>query len=188
MLDLPLIMTRVVRAFAMGCLVLLAGCAGKLVEVPTERAPAVGVALVEGPIRCPKDTVLDMDDDPSSGAGSVPESFEGLSVLLCKVEYTTMRSKNGMDHFAVTQWNDPLTPDLRAAFDLPDRELRPARACAAAQGRDIVVYLVDAQRQAVRVVLPRDDPCSRIRAEVSALLPGGEPPADASFEVSRKSR
>lgn len=172
----------------MGCAVLLAGCAPAMVGVPTDRAPAVGVALAEGPTRCPADTVLNPDDDPASGAGSVPEHFQGLSVLLCKVEYTTMRSKNGMDHFAVTQWIDPLTPELRATFDLPDRELRPTRACAAAQGRDIVVYLVDAQRQAVRVLLPQDDPCSRIRAEVSALLPGGETPANASFEVSRKSR
>jgi hypothetical protein len=38
----------------------------------------------------------------------------------------------------------------------------------------------------VRVLLPWEDPCRKIRAEVAALLPAFGSPPDATFTVQRK--
>jgi hypothetical protein len=179
-------MARSVCAAAAGVLLLFAGCADRLVELPTDRRPAVPVALVKGPVRCPADTVLLTDDDPESGAGAVPADFEGRTVLRCEVDYTTMRTRGGIDRFPVSQWQRPLTAELRAALDLPDRELRPRSACADSSGGTTAVYLVDQQRRVIRVLLPWENPCRKIRAEVAALLPAYGSPPDASFFVNRK--
>jgi hypothetical protein len=173
-------------AAAVGVVLLLAGCAERLVELPINREPAAPIALAKGAVRCPADTVLDTDDDPKSGAGAVPTDFNGRTVLRCEVDYVTMRSRAGVDYFPVSQWQRPLTPQLRAALDLPDRELRPRSACAGSFGSTNAVYLVDQQRRVVRVLLPWEDPCRKIRAEVAALLPAFGSPPDATFTVQRK--
>lgn len=167
---------------------LLAGCTDRMVELATEREPAVVVDLVKGPVRCPAATVTHGDDDPASGAGAVPADFEGRTVLRCDLDYSTMQLRDGVEHVSVRQWQAPMTPQLHAALDLPDRELRPARACAAGSGGITTVYLVDPARRSVRVLLPREDPCQRIRAETVAVLPANGSPAEASFEVSRPAR
>lgn len=177
---------RSVSAAAAGVVLLLAGCADRLVELPTSRGLAVPVALADGPVRCPAETVLLDDHDPDSGAGVVPGDFDGHTVLRCEVDYTTMRSRDGVERFTVHQWEAPFRPQLRTALDLPDRELRPARACAAATGGTRAVYVVDSRRRAVRVILPVDDPCNKVRAEVVAQLPANG--SMATFQVSRSSR
>jgi len=181
-------MARLACPAAVSAIFLFAGCADELVELPTDRRPAVPVPLVDGPSRCPADTVVLSDDDPESGAGAVPADFDSGTVLRCDVDYTTMRTRNGVDQFTVTQWQAPMTPQLRTALDLPDREIRPVRACAAGSGRTTAVYLVDSRRQAIRVLLPVDDPCQQIRKEVAALLPADGSPAEATFHVSRPTR
>ncbi len=181
-------MTRMAGAAVAGAVLLLAGCAEQLVELPTDHRPAAVVELGPGPLRCPSDTVATWDESAGSGAGAVPADFDGRSVLRCVVDYTRSRSRDGVEQVPVSQWQAARTPELRAAFDLPDREQRPPRACAAATGYADAVYLVDARRRAIRVTLPYDDPCRRMRAEVSALLPGREPPAEATFFVSREGR
>jgi len=183
------IMRRSVYAVAVGgVLLLLAGCAGRLVELSTNRKSAVPVALADGPVRCPADTVLLDDNDPKSGAGVVPGDFDGRTVLRCEVDYTTMRSRGGVDRFTVRQWQASFAPELRTALDLPDRELRPARACASVAGGTTAVYVVDSRRRVVRVVLPVDDPCQKLRAEVVAQLPANGSPASATSQVTRSSR
>jgi hypothetical protein len=167
---------------------LLAGCGDRLVELPLDRRTAVLVTQAEGPLRCPADTVLLTDDDPGSGAGAVPTDFDTETALRCEVDYQTMRSSGGLDRFTVRQWQRPVTPQLRDSLDLPDRELRPARACASASASTTALYLVDRRRQAVRVLLPTDDPCSQIRPEVAALLPADDSPVDTTFQASRASR
>lgn len=181
-------MTRSMVAPVVGVALLLAGCTDRLVELPISRQLAVPVALAKGPIRCPADTVLFTDDDPKSGAGAVPRDFDARTVLRCEVDYTTMRSKHGIDRFAVRQWQAPFSPQLRTALDLPDRELRPARACAAAAGGTTALYVVDSRHRALRVIPPVDDPCQKLRAEVVALLPANGSPADVTFRVTRASR
>lgn len=181
-------MARSVCAVVVGVVLLLAGCADRLVELPTNREPAVPVALAKGPVRCPADTVLLDDDDPKSGAGVVPDDFDGRTVLRCEVDYTTMRSQDGVDRFTVRQWQAAFTPQLRTALDLPDRELRPAPACADAAGSTTALYVVDPRRRAIRVIPPVDDPCQKLRAEVVALLPANGSPADVTFQVTRASR
>lgn len=181
-------MNRSVHAVAVGGVLLLAGCTDRLVELPTNREPAVPVALVDGPVRCPANTVLLDGDDPKSGAGVVPGDFDGRIVLRCEVDYTTMRSRDGVDRFTVRQWQASFTPELRTALDLPDRELRPARACASGAGSTTAVYVVDSRRQAIRLILPVDDPSQKLRAEVVAQLRAKGSPADATFQVTRSSR
>ncbi len=183
------IMRRSVYAVAIGGVVLLvAGCGDRLVELPTSRKSAVPVALADGPVRCPADTVLLDDNDAKSGAGVVPGDFDGRIVLRCEVDYTTMRSQGGVDRFTVRQWQASFALELRTALNLPDRELRPARACASAMGGTTAVYVVDSRRRVVRVVLPVDDPCQELRAEVVALLPANGSPSSALFQVTRSSR
>jgi len=167
--------------------VLLAGCADRLVEVPTDRRPAAEVTL-DRSARCPSDTVMLGDDDPGSGAGAIPAGFDGRTMLRCEVDYTTMRSRDGIDMLAVRQWQAPLTTRLRTALDLPDREFRPhSIACAAASGSTTALYVVDGRDRAVRVQSPTDEPCHVIRVEVQALLPVNSSPASQTFQVSRES-
>lgn len=174
---------RLVETVAAGALLLLTGCGDRLVELPTERQPAVPVLAPAGPVRCPADTVLLSDDDPASGAGAVPAGFDGRLVLRCEVDLAST-SGEGDDRVTVRQWQAAAEAEFRTALDLPDRELRPVRACAAGTGTGTAVYLVDARRQVIRVLLPRDDPCSNIRAEVVALLPANGLPAAATFWIS----
>ena len=105
--------------------------------------------------------------------------------MRCEIDYTTARRRAGVDRYTVRQWRAPVTPELRAALDLPDRELRPPRACAAGSGSATAVYLVDSPRRAIRVLLPYDDPCRQARDEVAALLPAITAPVEATFEASR---
>jgi hypothetical protein len=179
-------MARSACAAAAVVALLLVGCAQRLVELPTERAPAVPVALAEGPVRCPADTVLLSDDDPKSGAGAVPADFDGRTVLLCYVDYTTMQTRAGRDRFPVSQWQRPFTPELRTALDLPNRELRPRSGCAESSGGTTAVYVVDQRRSVIRVLLPWEDPCQKIRTEVAALLPVYGSSPDATFTVAQK--
>jgi hypothetical protein len=167
---------------------LLAGCGDRLVELPVDRPAAASVALTERPLRCPADTVLLSDDDRGSGAGAVPAEFAAVTVLRCHVDHRTMRSSGGLDHFTVRQWQRSVTPRLRESLDLPDRELRPRRACASASAGTTAVYLVDRRRRAVRVLLPVDDPCSTIRAEVVTLLPAEGSTTSTTFQANRPSR
>lgn len=167
---------------------LLTGCGDRLVELPNHRRAAVPSALTEGPLQCPADTVLLTDDDRGGGAGAVPPDFAGDTVLRCDVDHQTMRSSGGLDSFTVRQWQRSVTPQLRESFDLPDRELRPRRACASGSAGTTSVYLVDRRRQAVRVLLPADDPCSTIRAEVATLLPAEGSGRGTTFLATRPSR
>lgn len=146
------------------------------------------IDLTKEPIRCSAKTVAYGDDDPESGAGAVPADFDGRTVLRCELDYASMHSRDGVESFTIRQWSAPLTAQLRAAFDLPDRELRPARACAAGTSTATAVYFVDARRQSVRVLLPYDDPCHQIREEVANLLLANAPPAEATFHASREAR
>lgn len=175
---------RLVQTVAVGALLLLSGCSERLVEVSTEREPAVPVLAPAGPVRCPAGAVLLSDDDPASGAGAVPDGFDGRLVLRCEVDRASTSREGGDDRVTVRQWQAAPRPELRAALDLPDRELRPARACATGTGTESAVYLVDARRQVIRVLLPRDDPCSTIRAEVVALLPANGSREATRFQVS----
>ena len=167
---------------------LLAGCGERLVELPLDRRAAVPVALAEGPLQCPARTVLLTDDDQASGAGAVPVDFDAGTVLRCDVDYPTMRRSGGLDHFTVRQWQRAVTSQLRESLDLPDRELRPSVPCASGSSGTTAVYLVDRRRQAVRVLLPTDDPCQRIRAEVAALLPADGAAIATTFRASQPSR
>lgn len=186
--DLPLAMTCMACAATAGVVLFLSGCAPQLVELPIDRQPAAVVQLGQGPLRCPADTVTLDDESEASGAGALPADFDGRNVLLCMVDYTRSQSLGGKTRVAVEQWRAVFTPELRAALELPDRELQPEVACADAIGSSTAVYLVDTQRRAVRVLLPSDDPCSRIRPEVSALLPPTDQPADATFTTTREFR
>lgn len=180
---------RVARlAHLLAVVFLLAGCGERLVELPLDRRAAVPVALAEGPLRCPAGTVLLADDDPASGAGAVPVDFDAETALRCDVDHQTLRSSGGRDHFTVRQWRRPVTSQLRESLDLPDRELRPSVACASGSTGTTALYLVDRRRQAVRVLLPTDDPCSRIRAEVTASLPADGSADATTFQASEPSR
>jgi len=94
----------VIRASAAGISLLaalaLAGCADQLVDVPTTR-PTATVVKLDKSGRCPSDTVLLSDDDPASGAGAVPPGFDGLLVLRCDVDYSTMITREGVERFTV---------------------------------------------------------------------------------------
>lgn len=115
----------------------------------------------------------------------MPADFVPQTVLRCRVDLTRGQARGGIERLPTQQWRAALTPELRSALDLPDRELRPAVACAAGVGAITAVYLVDARRRAIRVHLPADDPCDTLRPEVVALLPPPEPPADDTFTVAR---
>ena len=91
--------------------------------------------------------------------------------MLCHVNASDRRSARGVDQFTVRQWTAPFTPQLRVALTLPNREARPPRPCGAALAWTMAVYVVDRSQRAVRVDLPIDNPCERIRPEV-----GGPPP------------
>lgn len=182
-------MPRVVcGAAVVGVLLLLAGCGDRLVELPVDRAAAVPVQLATGELRCPADTVLAGDRDPESGAGAVPTDFEPRTVLRCEADYSRATSRAGVDRLPVHQWQAASTPQLLTALNLPNREIRPRVACASGETSSTAVYLVDRQRRAVRMSLPHDSPCQRIRSEVVALLPANGGPADATFTVTRASR
>jgi len=169
-------------------LVLLAGCSERLVELPIDRRVAEIVAASEGPLQCTADTVLLTDDDPGSGAGVVPLDFDGDTALRCDVDYQTMRVSDGVDRFTVRQWQAAATSQLRESLNLPDRELRPRRACASGLAITTALYLVDRGGRVVRVLLPTDDPCSKIRAEVAALLPADGSAKSSTFQASQPSR
>jgi hypothetical protein len=170
----------------MGALVFVVGCAGAMVELPIDREPAALVQLGAGPVRCPAETVTYGDEDPMSGAGAVPANFDGRTVLRCETDYRSVRRRNGVDRFTINQWRTRLTPELRAAFDLPDRGFRPTRPCAGINGTVGAIYLVDGKRQAIRVLLPSEDPCHQVRPEVARLLLSDDSSLDATFHASRK--
>lgn len=163
----------------------LAGCADRLVDLPTDRKPAPIQALIPGPTRCPAATVAYPDDEAESGAGAVPVGFAGNTVLRCQVDYAQMRVDGSRHRFTVYQWSDTVTAELIAALNLSDRGYRPARGCAAGSSSTTAIYLVDAD-QAVRVLPPVDNPCSVIRPEVEGLLPDNQQPAEAVFTASRR--
>lgn len=176
-------MTRSGFVLVAASALLLVGCSAQLVELPLNRAPAPIIALNDGPLRCPRDTVFLDDRDASSGAGALPEGFAGVTLLRCEVRLATAGEAQ-VGGRTVRQWQAPAKPGLRAALNLPDREFRPAQACAGSTSAvPPAVYVVDADRRAVRVVLPVDDPCQKIRAEVVTLLPANGSPADATFRV-----
>ena len=167
---------------------LLAGCGEQLVELPLDRRAAVPVALAEGPLRCPANTVLLTDDDPASGAGAVPVDFYVDTVLRCDVDYQATRNSGSLTYVTVRQWQRAMKSQLRESLELPDRALRPAVACASGSTRTTAVYLVDRRRQAVRVLLPTDQPCSKIRSEVAALLPADGSAIATTFQASQPNR
>lgn len=172
---------------AVAALVVLTGCADRPVEVPTTRAPAATVTL-QRPVRCPSDTVLLDDEDPKSGAGAVPVGFAGQIVLRCEVDHTTMTTRDGVDRFTVRQWQGAVTSELEEALALPDRKFdrRGGAACGGSTGSTTALYVVDATRQAARVLLPTDEPCRELRPEVEALLPDNSSPPSVTFHVSRR--
>lgn len=160
-------------------------CTDQLVEVPTTRAAAEVVALDE-PGQCPSDTVLLGDDDPASGAGAIPQSFEGVVVLRCYADYSTMTREAGVERYMVRQWQSPLTPALRAGLELPNREFRRGgMACAVSYGGTTAIYAVSDRGQAVRVLPPTDEPCRDIREDVRVLLPDTDGSPDRTFRAEQ---
>ena len=173
---------------ALSGLIALTGCADRLAEVPTDRADAKVVTLEE-PGHCPWDTVLLADDDSASKAGAIPADFNGRTVLRCDVYNSTMTSRAGVDRFTVRQWRGVLTPQLRSALALPDREFRRGgTACGVAKGGTTAIYVIDGGRRAVRGLPPTDEPCNDIRDDVETVLPGNRSPADQTFSVERAAR
>ena len=156
--------------------------------MPTNR-PTATTGQLDEPGRCPSNTVLLVDDDPASGAGAVPPEFDGVLVLRCEVDYATRSTRKGIERFTVGQWQEPVTPQLLAAFALPDRDFRKnAVACAAARGGRTAIYLVDRADRAIRVLPPTQQPCDDIRDEVEALLPSIRPPAGKTFYAEQAAR
>lgn len=174
---------------AVGLLLLaLGGCADQLVEVSTTRADADVVAL-EAPGRCPAGTVLLSDDDPASGSGAVPSGFEGVAVLRCDVDHSSMTVEAGVERYTVRQWQRPLTAELGAGLALPDRVFRRGgTACAVSSGGTTALYVVDDRGRAVRVLPPTDEPCNVIRADVEPLLPDADSSPDTTFSAEQPAR
>ncbi|MGI3785140.1 MAG: hypothetical protein ACRYG2_30645, partial [Janthinobacterium lividum] len=110
-------------------------------------------------------------------------------VLRCDVDYSTMTTQDGVERFTVREWERPLTPQLRTALALPNRDFRRGgTACGAASAGTTAIYVVDPARQAARILPPTQEPCHSIRDEVKALLPDTSSPADKIFHAEQAAR
>jgi hypothetical protein len=138
-------------------------------NVRATHAPAAVIAP-----RCPTTEVelrpWTSGDGTGEQAGSVPAGFSPRSVLLCSVDFadSDARSKR---RYAISTTESPVSSDLISALQLPDQEFwfDSRGACFAAAEAPLHLLLLDAQRRAVRPVVPVD-PCGTVRPELRRAI------------------